>query len=105
MHHTPEGRYYFDRQENLTKLLQELAHDAPQPLIDDLIDHRLREMFEPSRKTAYDDVLPLPRLEDVADRVPGTAHPAHRQPGLEDAARGGADASSTASARRTTCAC
>ena len=29
VHHTPEGRYYFDRQENLTKLLQSLAHDAP----------------------------------------------------------------------------
>ena len=29
LHHTPEGRYYFDRQENLTKLLQSLAHDAP----------------------------------------------------------------------------
>src|ERR1035441_7298657 len=24
MHHAPEGRYYFDRQENLTKLLQSL---------------------------------------------------------------------------------
>ena len=30
IHHTPEGRYYFDRQENLTKLLQSLAHDAPE---------------------------------------------------------------------------
>ena len=29
LHHTPEGRYYFDRQENLTKLLQSLANDAP----------------------------------------------------------------------------
>ncbi len=28
LHHN-EGRYYFDRQENLTKLLQSLAHDAP----------------------------------------------------------------------------
>src|SRR2546425_13159529 len=26
-------------------------------------------MFKPSRKTACDDVLPLPRLEEVADRV------------------------------------
>ncbi|OIP44020.1 MAG: hypothetical protein COX17_01700 [Deltaproteobacteria bacterium CG23_combo_of_CG06-09_8_20_14_all_60_8] len=69
VHHTPEGRYYFDRQENLTKLLQSLAHDAPQNQVDDLICHRLREMFKPSRKTCYDDVLPLPKLEDVADRV------------------------------------
>lgn len=69
LHHTPEGRYYFDRQENLTKLLQSLAHDAPDNQVDDLIRHRLRDMFRPARKTCYDDVLPLPRLEDVADRV------------------------------------
>lgn len=69
LHHTPEGRYYFDRQENLTKLLQSLAHDAPENQVDDLIRHRLREMFKPVRKTVYEEVLPLPRLEEVADRV------------------------------------
>jgi hypothetical protein len=69
LHHTPEGRYYFDRQENLTRLLQSLARDAPENQVDDLIRHRLRDMFKPARKTAYDDVLPLPKLEDVADRV------------------------------------
>jgi len=69
LHHTPEYRYYFDRQENLTKLLQSLAKDAPENQVDDLIRHRLRDMFKPARKTGYDDVLPLPRLEDVADRV------------------------------------
>lgn len=69
LHHTPEGRYYFDRQENLTKLLQSLAHDAPDNLVDDLIRHRLREMFKPQRKTCYEDVLPLPRLQEVAERV------------------------------------
>src|SRR6266567_9260182 len=69
LHHTPEGRYYFDRQENLTKLLQSLAHDAPEPQVDDLMRHRLTAMFKPTRKTTYDDVLPLPRIEDVADRV------------------------------------
>lgn len=69
LHHTPEGRYYFDRQENLTKLLQSLAHDAPENQVDDLIRHRLREMFKAVRKAGYDDVLPLPKLEEVADRV------------------------------------
>ncbi len=69
VHHTPEGRYYFDRQENLTKLLQSLAHDAPENQVDDLIRHRLRDMFKPARRTSYEDVLPLPKLEEVADRV------------------------------------
>lgn len=68
LHHN-EGRYYFDRQENLTKLLQSLAHDAPQNQVDDLVRHRLRDMFKASRKTCYEDVLPMPTLEDVVDRV------------------------------------
>jgi hypothetical protein len=69
IHHTPEERYYFDRQENLTKLLQSLAHDAPENQVEDLIRHRLQEMFKASRKTSYDDIYPLPKLQDVADRV------------------------------------
>ncbi len=69
LHHTSDGRYYFDRQENLVKLLQTLAKDAPQNQIDDLIRHRLGEMFDARRKTAYSDVIPLPRLEEVAEKV------------------------------------
>jgi hypothetical protein len=69
LHHTPEGRHYFDRQENLTKLLQSLAHDAPENQVDDLIRHRLRDMFKATRRTVYEDVLPLPKLDEVADRV------------------------------------
>ena len=69
IHHTPEWRYYFDRQENLTKLLQSLAHDAPENQVDDLIRHRLTAMFKPTRRTAYEEVLPLPKIEDVADHV------------------------------------
>ena len=73
IHHTPEGRYYFDRQENLTKLLQSLAHDAPENQVDDLIRRRLAAMFKPARKAAYDEVLPLPRLEDVGWKTLPTA--------------------------------
>ncbi len=69
IHHTQEGRYYFDRVENLTKLLQQLAHDAPQNQIDDLIRHRLLDMFKPTRKTCYQEVLPLPKLKDIGDRI------------------------------------
>lgn len=69
IHHNSEGRYYFDRQENLTKLLQSLAQDAPENMVDDLIRHRLRDMFKATRKSCYDEVLPLPKLEEVADRV------------------------------------
>ena len=69
LHHTPEGRYYFDRQENLRKLLENLARDTPENHIDDLIRHRLSEMFKPTRKSAYHEVLPLPQLDKLAERV------------------------------------
>lgn len=69
LHHTSDGRYYFDRQENLTKLLESLAHDAPENQVDELIRRRLCDMFKPTRRTCYEEVLPLPRLEEVADRV------------------------------------
>lgn len=67
LHHTLENRYYFDRQENLTKLLQSLAHDAPAPQVEALIRTRLIEMFKATRKTAYEEILPLPKLDDVGD--------------------------------------
>lgn len=69
LHHTPEGRYYFDRQENLTKLLESLAHDAPENQVDDLIRSKLSEMFRPIRKTCYEDVFPLPKLTDVYNHI------------------------------------
>ena len=61
----------------------------PRTQVDDLIRHRLREMFKPTRKTAYDEVLPLPKLEEVADRVRKRPRSAHRQPRFEDSAGGG----------------
>ena len=67
IHHTPEGRFYFDRQENLTKLLQSYAQAAPDVQIEALIQKQLTEMFGPVRKTAYDEILPLPKLGEVAD--------------------------------------
>lgn len=69
LHYTQEERFYFDRQENLTKLLQSLANDAPENQVEDIIRHRLSEMFKPSRRTVYDEVLPLPKLEDATDKI------------------------------------
>lgn len=69
LHHTPEGKHYFDRQENLTKLLQSLAADAPESKIDELIQHRLRDMFKPIRKVAYTDVIALPEIDQIVEKV------------------------------------
>ena len=58
LHQTPEGRSYFDRQENLTKKLQGYADKAPQNKVDELIRHRLDEMYKPTTKAAIPNLKP-----------------------------------------------
>ncbi|TCI59352.1 anti-phage-associated DUF499 domain-containing protein [Exiguobacterium sp. SH0S2] len=65
LHQTQEGRNYFSRQENLTKKLQGYADKAPQNKIDELIRHRLKEMYKPVTKEAYEKVLPLPEMDEA----------------------------------------
>lgn len=65
LHQTQEGRSYFDRQENLTKKLEGYAVKAPQNKVDELIRHRLDEMYKPTTKEAYDRVLPLPEMDEA----------------------------------------
>ncbi|RIZ69556.1 MAG: DUF499 domain-containing protein [Methylococcales bacterium] len=65
LHQTPEGRSYFDRQENLTKKLQGYADKAPQNKVDELIRHRLDEMYKPTTREAYERVLPLPEMDEA----------------------------------------
>ena len=66
LHQTQEGRCYFDHQENLTKKLQGYAEKAPQNKIDELIRHRLVEMYAPITKEAYEKILPLPEMDEAA---------------------------------------
>ncbi|MBM7867397.1 DUF499 domain-containing protein [Heliobacterium gestii] len=65
LHQTQDGRNYFSRQENLTKKLQGYADKAPQNKVDELIRHRLEEMYKPVTKEAYEKVLPLPELDEA----------------------------------------
>ncbi|MDX9963713.1 anti-phage-associated DUF499 domain-containing protein [Desulfobacter postgatei] len=65
LHQTQEGRNYFDHQENLTKKLRGYADKAPQPKVDELIRHRLNEMYKPTTKEAYEKILPLPEMDDA----------------------------------------
>ena len=69
MHQGQDAKLYFDRQENLTKMLQGIAATAPEAQIDELIKARLTEMFAPTRKTAYSQVIPLPKLNEVIAEV------------------------------------
>lgn len=65
LHQTQEGRNYFSHQENLTKKLQGYADKAPQNKVDELIRHRLDEMYKPVTKEAYEKVLPLPEMDEA----------------------------------------
>jgi hypothetical protein len=65
LHQTVEGRYYFDRQENLTKKLQGYADKAPQNKVDELIRLRLTEMYSPKNREAYEKVIPLPVMDEA----------------------------------------
>jgi hypothetical protein len=65
LHQTQEGRHYFSHQENLTKKLQGYADKAPQNKVDELIRHRLEEMYRPVTKEAYEKILPLPEIDDA----------------------------------------
>lgn len=69
LHTSQDSKLYFDRQENLTKMLQGLAATAPEVQIDELVKNRLQQMFLPNRKTAYTKVIALPRLNEVIDEV------------------------------------
>lgn len=69
LHQSQDSKLYFDRQENLTKMLQGLATNAPGGQIDELVKTRLKEMFGPTRKTAYSQVIALPKLSDVVAEV------------------------------------
>lgn len=69
LHQSQDSKLYFDRQENLTKMLQGIAATAPEVQIDELIKARLKEMFAPSRKTAYSQAIPLPKLNEVIAEV------------------------------------
>lgn len=69
MHTTTDDRYYFDPQENLGRMLQSYAEDAPDGQIDTLKRDRLAELFRVQSGTVYQKVLPLPALDAVKDEV------------------------------------
>jgi hypothetical protein len=65
LHRSAEGRIYFDKLENLTKMLTGLAEKAPEPKVHDLVANRLKNSFEPKTKRAYQKVLALPRVDEI----------------------------------------
>ncbi len=69
LHATAEGRCYFDKQENLTKMLEGFAIGAPENKVEEIIRRRIEELFSPKQKYAYEQLLVFPELEKAAEAL------------------------------------
>lgn len=69
LHRSPEERIYFDKVENLKKMLEGLADKAPEPKVVERVAHRLTELFQPRRKAAYQKVMALPLIDALQSEV------------------------------------
>ena len=60
IHHTRKAAITSTAKRTSPSSCRAWPRSAPENQVDDLIRHRLREMFKPGRKAAYEEVLPLP---------------------------------------------
>lgn len=72
LHRDPEERYYFDRQVNLNVLLADFARNAPENKVNEIISNRLKELFAPTDRSAYAEILDgTEGIDTIADRIKG----------------------------------
>lgn len=65
LHKRDNGAWYFSKNENLTKKIENLARSAPIHKIDQDLARRIDEIFTTRRRAAYGRVLALPKVEDI----------------------------------------
>lgn len=65
LHRRDNGAWFFSKNENLTKKIENTAKNAPAHKVDQDLARRLEEVFAPKLKTAYSKVQPLPRVEEI----------------------------------------
>lgn len=65
LHKRENGAWFFSKNENLTKKIENTAKNAPAHRIDQDLARRLDEVFLPRTKAAYSKVQPLPKVEDI----------------------------------------
>jgi hypothetical protein len=86
LHRDQSDAYYFSNTENLTKRLATEAERAPQNKVDAEMRRRVEIIFEPTRKTAYQDLKALPVIDEVnlkGPRVLLVLSPDTRNPPVE----------------------
>lgn len=68
LHKRDNGAWYFSKNENLTKKIENLARTAPAHKVEQDLARRLEEIFSTRRRAAYARVLALPKVEEVNTR-------------------------------------
>lgn len=83
LHKNQSQAWYFSPAENLRKLIEDRAQNAPQPKIEAEMKRRLTEAFKPRGRGVYQRVEALPRIGDLdlrGDRICVILEPEPGQP-------------------------
>ncbi|MGI4879268.1 MAG: anti-phage-associated DUF499 domain-containing protein [Janthinobacterium lividum] len=65
LHKRDNGAWYFSKNENLTKKIENTARNAPGHKIDQDLARRLEDIFSTRRRIAYGRVLAMPKVDEV----------------------------------------
>ncbi|MCX8571145.1 anti-phage-associated DUF499 domain-containing protein [Aminobacter sp. MET-1] len=68
LHKRDNGSWYFSKNENLTKKIENMARNAPPHKIEQDLARRLEEIFTARRRTAYTRVLAMPKMDEINTR-------------------------------------
>jgi hypothetical protein len=63
--HREDQRFFVKETENLSRQIERMAKDVPQPKIDQALISKLTSILQPQSRTAYQDVQVLPRIDDL----------------------------------------
>ena len=63
--HREEQRFFIKETENLSRQIERNAKEVSQPKVDQALINRLNGILDPDRKTAYQDVQVLPKLDEL----------------------------------------
>lgn len=65
LHRKENDAWYFSKNENLRKRIDNRAKNAPQPKVDAEMKRRLEIVFQPRAKIAYQKVIALAKLDEI----------------------------------------
>ena len=63
--HREDQRFFIKETENLSRQIERMAKDVPQPKIDQALINRLTAILHPQSKLAYQDVQVMPRIDEL----------------------------------------